>query len=161
MHEKLHWQCWWPSCHDHEHQPALSGMWLHLKSGFFYTWMITQGDHWGCHNESRCRLPGYVPKRKLLSDPAAIRALEGALTRTCIYRYAAHYCRVRCFSFSLQLLFDVTTNYYIFSAGTHTGSNLLIINFSRICPREFISGMTLLLWEWTLLCLTGYVYVLS
>ncbi|KAL5516120.1 hypothetical protein EMCRGX_G001391 [Ephydatia muelleri] len=25
-------------------------------------------------------------------------------------------------------------------AGTHTGSNLLIINFSRICPREFISG---------------------
>ncbi|KAL5503239.1 hypothetical protein EMCRGX_G010159, partial [Ephydatia muelleri] len=49
----------------------------------------------GCHNESRCRLPGYVPKRKLLSDPAAIRALEGALTRTSIYHYAAHYCRSR------------------------------------------------------------------
>ena len=58
-------------------------------------------------------LSGYVPKRKLLSDPAAIRALEGALKRTSIYRYAAHYCRVRCFSFSLQLLFDVTTNSYI------------------------------------------------
>ncbi|KAL5479233.1 hypothetical protein EMCRGX_G022729 [Ephydatia muelleri] len=34
-------------------------------------------------------------QRKLLSDPAAIRALEGALTRTSIYRYAAHYCRSR------------------------------------------------------------------
>ncbi|KAL5517980.1 hypothetical protein EMCRGX_G003638 [Ephydatia muelleri] len=40
-------------------------------------------------------MPGYVPKRKLLSDPGAIRALEGALTRTSIYHYAAHYCRCR------------------------------------------------------------------
>eukprot|EP00731_Ephydatia_muelleri_P037040 Em0385g1a len=34
-------------------------------------------------------------QRKLLSDPAAIRALEDALTRTSIYHYAAHYCRCR------------------------------------------------------------------
>ena len=27
-------------------------------------------------------MPEYVPKRKLLSDPAAIRALEGALKNT-------------------------------------------------------------------------------
>ena len=56
---------------------------------------ITQGDHRGCHHESRCHKPGYIPMRQLLSNPAAIKALEGALKKTSIYRFADHYCRVR------------------------------------------------------------------
>ena len=57
--------------------------------------ITTQGDHRGCHHESRCHKPGYIPKRQLLSNPAAIKALEGALKKTSIYRFADHFCRVR------------------------------------------------------------------
>ena len=79
--------------------------------------IFTQGDHRGCHPESRCRLPGYVPKRKLLSDSAAIRALEEALRRTSIFRYAAHYCRVKLL---LILRCDILS-LLIYSAGIHIG----------------------------------------
>ncbi|KAL5509124.1 hypothetical protein EMCRGX_G004425 [Ephydatia muelleri] len=41
-----------------------------------------QGHHLNCHLESRCRQPGYHPKRKILTMCEAIKAYEDALKRT-------------------------------------------------------------------------------
>ncbi|KAL5473000.1 hypothetical protein EMCRGX_G027440 [Ephydatia muelleri] len=47
-----------------------------------------QGDHQSCSSESPCQQPGYVPKRKPLTMPAAISAYEAALRKTLIYKNA-------------------------------------------------------------------------
>eukprot|EP00731_Ephydatia_muelleri_P030535 Em0022g49a len=47
-----------------------------------------QGDHHSCYSESPCQQPGYIPKRKPLTMPAAIRAYEDALKKKLIYRMA-------------------------------------------------------------------------
>ncbi|KAL5470676.1 hypothetical protein EMCRGX_G028679 [Ephydatia muelleri] len=54
-----------------------------------------QGHHLICHLESRCRQPGYHPKRKILTMREAIKAYEDALKRTLIYRFAGSFCRCR------------------------------------------------------------------
>eukprot|EP00731_Ephydatia_muelleri_P009729 Em0005g315a len=53
-----------------------------------------QGHHLNCHLESRCRQPGYHPKRKILTMREAIKAYEDALKRTLIYRFAGSFCNV-------------------------------------------------------------------
>ena len=47
-----------------------------------------QGDNHSCFSESPCRQPGYVPKRKPLTMPTAIRAYDDALRKNLIYKAA-------------------------------------------------------------------------
>eukprot|EP00731_Ephydatia_muelleri_P029616 Em0021g139a len=54
-----------------------------------------QGCHQSCHSESPCQQPGYRPKRKILTMPAAIQAYESALKKTLIYRCAGSFCHCR------------------------------------------------------------------
>ncbi|KAL5487001.1 hypothetical protein EMCRGX_G019553 [Ephydatia muelleri] len=63
-----------------------------------------EGHHLNCHLESRCRQPGYHPKRKILTMREAIKAYEDALKRTLIYRFAESFCCVCSFMQALLVI---------------------------------------------------------
>ena len=56
----------------------------------------TQGCHLSCHSESPCQQPGYHPKRKILTMPAAIQAYKNTLNSfTAVLGHSVMYAKIR------------------------------------------------------------------
>eukprot|EP00731_Ephydatia_muelleri_P015970 Em0009g394a len=98
-----------------------------------------QGDHQSCSSESPCQQPGYVPKRKPLTMPAAISAYEAALRKTLIYKNAdsCHLCRDTYWveSFNHQLLTYLPKRIHFHTKTFEMRMNLVVMDWNENCQR--------------------------
>eukprot|EP00731_Ephydatia_muelleri_P016665 Em0009g1089a len=98
-----------------------------------------QGDHQSCSSESPCQQPGYVPKRKPLTMPAAISAYEAALRKTLIYKNAdsCHLCRDTYWveSFNHQLLTYLPKRIHFHTKTFEMRMNLAVMDWNENCQR--------------------------
>ncbi|KAL5509979.1 hypothetical protein EMCRGX_G005436 [Ephydatia muelleri] len=102
-----------------------------------------QGHHLNCHLESRCRQPGYHPKRKILTMCEAIKAYEDALKRTLIYCFAGSFCRCRdtfwMESFNHQLLTYLPKRIHFHTNTFKMRMNLAVMDWNENTQRASIS----------------------
>ncbi|KAL5516911.1 hypothetical protein EMCRGX_G002355 [Ephydatia muelleri] len=98
-----------------------------------------QGDHQSCSSESPCQQPGYVPKRKPLTMPAAISAYEAALRKTLIYKNAdsCHLCRDTYWveSFNHQLLTYLPKRIHFHTKTFEMRMSLAVMDWNENCQR--------------------------
>eukprot|EP00731_Ephydatia_muelleri_P001711 Em0001g1711a len=98
-----------------------------------------EGDHQSCSSESPCQQPGYVPKRKPLTMPAAISAYEAALRKTLIYKNAdsCHLCRDTYWveSFNHQLLTYLPKRIHFHTKTFEMRMSLAVMDWNENCQR--------------------------